>query len=213
MIAALLAALKFAPAVMSAGSVIYEAVTGSKLSGETTPEKLADKVAALPEGKRADIIEKTLRVKARMQALDTERFIAMDGDAEKLRASARPEIARRAMGVIETFSNAIKILFWMTALEWLVRSGFALAGKPFPITDSIWDLVAGAAPVAEMIWAPLLASFWVCADVIKKYMGCRERDKSQEYEIRAGAPLNSSAATVEAAGGAVSNLIKAWKGR
>ena len=65
--------------------------------------------------------------------------------------------------------------------------------------------------MAEMIWAPLLGSFWASVEIVKKYMGVRERDKAHEYELRNGAPLNSTNATIEAAGGTIANLIRALR--
>ncbi len=209
----ILAALKFAPAIFSAATSIFSAVTGNEPKA-STPEALAEEIVSLPESDRAAVTTQVLAFKAQIQALDTDRYKTLtEGDAAKVAATARPEIAKRAMGVLETFSLIAKILFAATALEWFVRAGYALAGATFPEVKSIWSLVASAQPIAEMIWAPLIASFWVCAGVIKKYMGCRERDKAQQYEMMAGRPLSSSAATVEAAGGAIAGLVNAWKGR
>jgi hypothetical protein len=91
-------------------------------------------------------------------------------------------------------------------------SRFRLAG----ISQLAWTEIRGAgqselAPVAEMIWAPLLGSFWASVEIVKKYMGVRERDKAHEYELRNGAPLNSTNATIEAAGGTIANLIRALR--
>lgn len=214
MLPLLLGALKFAPAVLSAGMEIFNAVTGEELPPDTTPETLHDKIEQLPPEQRAVIAAEIVRAKTRAQELDTARFAAMnDGGAEKVRATARPEIALQAMGVIRVFATAFKVLVLATVLEWLARAGFAVAGEPFPVTESLWDLIADAAPVAEMIWGPLIASFWVCAEVIKKYMGCRERDKAQQYEMQAGKPLTSAAATIEAAGGGIAGIIKAVRGK
>jgi hypothetical protein len=69
-------------------------------------------------------------------------------------------------------------------------------------------MLAGLSPVAEMIWAPLLGSFWASVEIVKKYMGVRERDKAHEFEIRHGAPLHSTQATIEAAGGTVAQVIR-----
>lgn len=213
MIPAILAALNYAPSVLAFGKQIFNAVTGTEAPASDDPEDLAKAIDALPADQKADVSARILDFRAKMQALDTQRFVSMnDGDAEKVRATARPEIALRAMGVISIFSKAAAVLFVATVLEWLLRAGFAVAGKPFPITDSLWSLIADAAPAAEMIWGPLIASFWVSAEIVKKYMGCRERDKAQQYEMMAGKPLNSTQATIQAAGGAVSNLIKAWRG-
>lgn len=149
------------------------------------------------------------------QKQDTARFVSMnDGDAEKVRATARPQIALRAMAVVETFATVFKWLAIATLVEWAVRTGYTLSGHEFPDTVSLINLIAGAKPVAEMIWVPLLGSFWACVSVIKTYMGCRERDKAQQYEMANGKPLESSRATVQAAGGVlanVANVVKAFK--
>jgi hypothetical protein len=213
-IAAVLAALKFAPAVFSAGKEIVGAFTGEEVPPDATPEDVAARIEALPPEQRAIAVGQVIAAKTREQELDTERFRAMnEGDAEKIKESARPQIALRAMRVVTMFSAAISILFIATVLEWAVRAYFAFKGTKFPVTESLWDLIADAQPVAEMIWAPLLGSFWACVEVIKKYMGCRERDKAQEYEARAGRPLNASAATIEAAGGGVASIIRAVRGK
>lgn len=212
MLPLILGALKFAPAVFSAGKAIFSAVTGQEPADDETPESLAGKIGALPPDEQARVMTHIQDVAAEIQAHDTERFVAMtEGDADKVRATARPEIALQAMAVIAIFGWCFRILIVATVVEWLARAGFAIAGKPFPVTDSLWSLIAEARPVSEMIWGPLVASFWVCAEVIKKYMGCRERDKAQEYEIQHGQPLSSAAATVEAAGGAVASLVKAFR--
>mgnify|MGYP003667310978 FL=1 len=220
MIPLLLGALKFAPSVLSAGVNIYNAITGD---GEALPEDapaetVAAKIEALPPEQRRLAMVEVMKAKTRAQELDTARFVSMTaveegGDAEKIRSTARPEIALQAMSVITIFAKAIRLLFVVTVIEWLTRAVFALADKPFPVIDSIWDLLADAAPVSEMIWAPLLGSFWACVEIVKKYMGCRERDKAQQYEMQHGAPLHSAAATVEAAGGGIANIIKAVRGK
>jgi len=214
MIPTLLAALKFAPAVLSMGRSLVESITGEPVATDVTPEDLASHVDALPESQRAAITQGVLYYRQRLQELDTDRFRQLtEGDAAKVAATARPEIARRAMSVIETFCWAIRLLFVMTVIEWLVRAGYNFAGASFPVKESLWSLIAAAKPVSEMIWGPLIASFWVSADVIKKYMGCRERDKAQQYEMQAGRPLDSAAATVAAAGGNLAAIIKAVRGK
>ncbi|MEQ8605169.1 MAG: hypothetical protein RIB45_17795 [Marivibrio sp.] len=212
----LLAALKFAPAVFSAGTAIYEAVTGEEPPAEAkeSPEAFAAHVDSLPAEQRAEITERTIAAKVAIQEQDTKRFLAMtDGSAEKIRATARPQIAMRAMGVIEQFSKLLVWLGLLTVLQWAVGWVGPLFSDGFTAPPSIWDEIAKMAPVAEMIWAPTLAALYACLEVIKKYMGCRERDKAREDEIRAGRPLQSTEATITAAGGAVAGLIKAVRGK
>lgn len=205
----ILGALKFAPAVFEVGKQVFEAVTGEPIGGEATPETLAEKIEALPADQRAAITKDVLAYQAQLQALDTQRFMGLtDGDAEKVKATARPEIARRAMSVIEIFPKAFLWLVAATIGEWLFRALFAAIGQPFPVTDSLWSMLAEAAPITELIWPPLVAALGASVAVITKYMGCRERDKAQEFEIRAGRKLDASDAVIEAAGGIVGGLAK-----
>lgn len=216
LITGLLTALKFAPAVFSAGKSIYNSVTGEDPPAEAakSEEAFAEHVEGLPPEQRDKIVEQTIAAKVAIQRADTERFVAMtDGSAEKIRATARPEIARRAMAVIERFSKLLVWLGALTILQWLVGWIGPLVSDDFKAPASIWDEIAKMAPVAEMIWGPTLAALYACLEVIKKYMGCRERDKAIEAEIRAGKPLQSTQATIEAAGGAVAGLIKAVRGK
>ena len=214
-LAAVLPLLQYAPAVFQSARAIVSAVTG-----ETPPpaalrdaEALARHIDALPDTQRAEVVARLTEVKAQLQRLDTDRFLAMtDGSVEKLRASARPEIARRAMGVIETFSWVFKIVFIAIVIEWFVRSVSGWMGANLGPSESLPELIAGLAPVAEMIWAPLLGSFWASVTIVRKYMGVRERDKAHEYELRHGAPLNSTRATIEAAGGTIADLVRALRG-
>ncbi|MBF0249948.1 MAG: hypothetical protein HQL35_04880 [Alphaproteobacteria bacterium] len=211
--APLLAALKFAPPILSAGRAIYEAFTGETVAANVTPDDLAQKIEALPADQREAVIVRVLELHAEMQAYDTQRFVSMnDGDADKIRATARPEIALRAMAVIETFAWVFKALMAVTVIEWAGRMVVASFGLAWPEV-SLWALIAKAEPVTTMIWPPLIASFWACLEIIRKYMGVRERDKAQEYEIKAGRPLESAAATVAAAGGGIADIIKAIRGK
>lgn len=206
--------LNAAPAVFDAGKEIVEAVTGEALPPSTTPEDLAGRIEALPPEQRAAVIQHVMTVKAQIQGLDTDRFkLLTDGDTEKVKATARPEIAREAMRVITIFSEVFRVLCYATVFEWLLRAAFDLAGQPYPVSVSVMSLFAEVSPAAEVIWAPLIASFWVCADIIKKYMGCRERDKAQEYELANGAPLQSTQATIAAAGSGLAGLINAVRGK
>lgn len=212
--ALLLTALKWGPAVFSAGKEITEAVTGTALpdNASHSPEALTDHIENLPTAERLQIIHQVLEKKAQIQGLDTQRFLAMtDGDTEKIRATARPQIALRAMVILETFAWVLKILVVATVAEWLINAVMLAAGKDPFFNQSLWELIAAAAPIQEMIWPPLLASFWASVEIIKKYMGVRERDKAHEYELQAGKPLNSTSATIEAAGGTVARIIKAFK--
>jgi len=176
------------------------------------PFHIARHIDALPSAQRADIVTRLATLRAEVQASDTARFLAMaDGPVEKLRASARPEIARRAMGVIETFALVFKVVFFAIVAEWAVRTFAIWSGAALPETLTLPGMMSELAPVAEMIWAPLLGSFWASVEIVKKYMGVRERDKAHEYELRNGAPLNSTNATIEAAGGTIANLIRALR--
>lgn len=213
MITALLAALKFAPTVFSVGKKLFEATTGEPTADDETPETLAAMISELPPEQRVKLEKGILETKAEIQRLDTDRFLSMnEGDAAKVAASARPEAMRQAMSVITIFAKCFAALIIFTFIEWALRFGFGVFDKPYP-GPSLWALIAEAQPVAEMIWGPLVASFGVCASIALKYMGCRERDKAQQYEMQAGRPLNAAAATVEAAGSGLANIIKAVRGR
>jgi len=159
---------------------------------------------------RAPIVRELLAIKTQIQVHDTQRFLAMsDGSIEKIRATARPEIARNAMRVIETFALVFKVVFFAIVLEWGVRTLSVWFGEPLPETVTLPGMLADLSPVAEMIWAPLLASFWASVEIVKKYMGVRERDKAHEYEMKNGGPLSSTTATIEAAGGTIAKIVRA----
>lgn len=211
MIGAIAAALTYAPSILKAGIDIFNAITGKELPPETSATDLNAAIEELPADQKGAVVAAILAYQQKVEEFDTDRFkLLTEGDADKVRATARPEIAQRAMGVIEIFSKAFKWLVVATFLELLVKT-LAFYLKVETPAFSLWSTIAEMQPVAEVIWAPLVASFWVCADVIKKYMGCRERDKAQEYEILAGKPLNASQATIEAAGSAAAKVIKAWR--
>ncbi|WP_417825172.1 hypothetical protein [Thalassospira lucentensis] len=194
-----------APALFKGAQAIYSAVTGDEPAD--TPEDLSSQVEALPPEQRARVIEGVVK----LQSLDTQRFMALtDGDADKVRATARPQIAMQAMGVIRLFGYAISALFFLAVFDWALKLGGFYFGLALP-GFSVWESLADAAPVAELIWAPALGAFWACVSIIKKYMGCRERDKAIEAEIRAGRPLNSTNATVTAAAEGVAGIIHAFK--
>lgn len=214
MLEALLAALKFAPSVLSAGTQIYQAITGKEVDPSVTPEALTGMVSTLPPEQQAEIQKQVLLTKAQIEAFDTQRFMELTaGDAEKVHATARPEIALRAMAMLETFMWVFKMLMLITIVQWLTYAIYDGLGVTAPFTHSFWDLLAKAQPVQEMIWAPLLASFYAALQVITKYMGCRERDKAQEYEIQNGGVLKSTDAIIAAAGGGVANIIRAARGK
>jgi hypothetical protein len=217
----LLALLSAAPTMLQEGLRIYNAVTGKPASPEaqSKPEALADSIEQLPPAQRDQVYQQLLEARVKLQGFDTQRFLALtDGDAEKIRATARPQIALAAMRVVTLFSQGIRLLVVATVIQWAVLAIWTIVAATgvktaVPDLPSVWKLLADASPVAEMIWAPLIASFWAAVAIVKKYMAVRERDKAQEYEIRNGSPLNSTQATIEAAGGAVSSLIRAWRSR
>lgn len=216
MIPALLAALQFAPAVLSAGRAAYNAIASEdqQLPIDAGPDTTAAAIGGLPEAQRVEVFAHVLDVKARVQELDTRRFVSMnDGDAEKIRASARPEIARRAMGVIETVVWVFKVTFLATIFEAALRFLFQASGKAWPDGVSIWSLFAAAAPVTDLIWPQLVGVIAASVMVITKYMGCRERDKAQEFELQAGRPLQSAEAVATAAGGAIGAIVRAVRGK
>ncbi|MBO6782247.1 MAG: hypothetical protein JJ899_03100 [Alphaproteobacteria bacterium] len=212
--AAVLPLLQYAPAVFEGARAIISAVTGDEVPPRAAqdPESMARHIDELPPVQRAEVVARLMSLKERIQRLDTERFLAMtDGSVEKLRATARPEIARRAMGVIETFAVVFKVVFFAIVLEWAVRNLASWTGVDLAETTSLPALFAELSPVAEMIWAPLLGSFWACVAIVRKYMGVRERDKAHEYELRNGGPLNSTQATIEAASGAIATAVRALR--
>jgi len=211
MIGTILTLLTGAPALIDAARSLFSDQTGEQLPQDATPEQVAERIEALPPESRNAILVRLYEHREKLQGLDTDRFKALtEGDAAKVAATARPEIARQAMAVVTMFARGISVLFVVTVLEWFARLVCAAAGLSFPEV-SLWDLIARAAPVTEMIWAPMLGSFWACVEIIKKYMGARERDKAQQYEMMAGRPLSAAAATVEAAGGALAGIVKAWR--
>ena len=212
----LLKAFTMAPALIGTAGSIVEAVTGDPVDQNVAedPEKLVRHVAGLPSDQRAAVVLRLMEEKERLQELDTERFATMnDGNAEKLKVTARPEIARQAMGVITLFSKLVVAIGILTMVQWLAAAAEAVIRPEVPwMIPNFWEYLAAAQPVSELVWGPLLASFYACVQVITKYMGCRERDKAQEYEIKAGRPLQSASATIEAAGGLISKTIRAIKG-
>ena len=210
MIPALLGALRFAPAVLSAGREIAGALSGREVSPAATAEDVAERIEQLPEADRRAAMGHVLAARTRCQELDTARFQGLtEGGAEKVRATARPEIALRAMRVVTLLARGLTLLVLATVAEWAIRMAYAIAGGAAPELPSIWALVAEAAPVAEMVWAPLLATIAASTAIVRKYMGCRERDKARDDEIRAGRPLDAAQATIADAGGALAGVIRA----
>ena len=211
-IAAILPLLQFAPAIFEGASAIASAVTGTVTPqhAERDEPAMAAYIDGLSPEMRAPIVRELLAIKTQIQVHDTQRFLAMsDGSIEKIRATARPEIARNAMRVIETFALVFKVVFFAIVLEWGVRTLSVWFGEPLPETVTLPGMLADLSPVAEMIWAPLLALFWASVEIVKKYMGVRERDKAHEYEMKNGGPLSSTTATIEAAGGTIAKIVRA----
>lgn len=215
MIGTVLTALRFAPAVLGAGREIVGALTGREPPPSATAEDVADMIDRLPPEERRTAVQHVLHAKTRHQELDTERFHRLtEGPADRIKATARPKIALRAMRVVTLFATGMAILFVLAALDWGVRAFYIVfLDETPPDIPSAWGLLAAAEPVAELIWLPLLGSFWASVEIVKKYMGCRERDKARADEIAAGKPLESAQATVANAGGAIAGIIRALKGR
>lgn len=232
-IPALLGLLSAAPQILGAVGGIVSAVTGGDppAAARASPEAMAEHIAALPPEQQVEIRVRVMDHIEAMERETTARWSARLGfeaaaDVEKLRATARPQIALQAMAVIRVFGI---VLIWAAAalsVEWLVRVGFAVWGcsetagpngavievcRTMPAELSVGYMLAQLGPVTAMIWPPLLASLAACVAVIKAYMGARERDKARADEMTHGKPLDSTAATVAAAGGSIANLIRAFR--
>ncbi|MGE0256945.1 MAG: hypothetical protein AB7N54_20145 [Alphaproteobacteria bacterium] len=218
-----LKAVTAAPAVFEAAKTITEAVTGEALpeTARREPAALAAHVEALPDEARAQIILATLEHERALQAMDTTRFeklAPVENSAEWLRETARPEIARRAMTVLETFPRIFKWMVWAAIVDYGARWGIGLAelatGQTYALLldRSLMGAIADVAPAAEIFWGPLVTAIAACIAVILKYMGCRERDKAIEAEMQFGRPINATAATVAAAGGGLADIIRAVRG-
>lgn len=211
-IAAILPLLKFAPAIFEGASTIVSALTGEDVpaAAKHDADAMAAHIDTLDPEIRAVVLRELFALKAQVQALDTRRFLALsEGNVDKIRATARPEIARSAMRVIATFALVFKVVFFAIVLEWVIRTLSAWFGLPLPATLTLPGMLAELNPVAEMIWAPLLGSFWASVEIVKKYMGVRERDKAHEFEMQNGGPLNSTNATIEAAGSTIAQIVRA----
>ncbi|MCK5610297.1 hypothetical protein KAR91_50965 [Candidatus Pacearchaeota archaeon] len=213
--ALVLKALKHAPSIFNKGKEIFENVTGQK-SKAANEEELTQEIENLPPNLQMEIEVGVLAAKMKMQELDTERFTDMNkGDTAHIKATARPETARRAMAIIEIVPNIFKWLVIATFVQWFVAVlavFLAKEGQPAIVIPSIFGYFAQLQPVIEPFMALLFGVIWKCTAVILKYMGCRERDKAQEYEMKAGKPLHS-AATMEGAADGILGAIKAWRGK
>lgn len=227
----LLAAL---PSLFSAGAEVISAVTGEEPPAQAlgSPEAMAAHIENLPPDQQAEIQRRFYEHAEKLDRNSTERWAARmqmetAADVEKLRSSARPKIALQAMGVIRTFAFVLIWAMVALSIEWLTRAGFAAFGcresvgpdgllveicRTMPSELSVGYMLAQLEPVVNMIWPPLLASLAACVAVIKAYMGARERDKARADEMRHGKPLDSTAATIAAAGGGVAGIIRAFKG-
>lgn len=227
------ALLSAAPSLLSAGAEIVGAVTGAPVPPEAqeSPEALAAHIETLPPEQQAEIQTRLFQHVETLEKETTARWQArMDMETaagvEKLRATARPEIALKAMGVIRVFSLVLVWAVVMLTVEWFARLGFAAWGchdstgpdgavvevcKQMPAALSVPALLAQLEPVTTIIWPPLLASFAACVAVIKAYMGARERDKARADEMAYGKPINATAATIEAAGGGIASIVKALR--
>lgn len=224
-----------APQLIGAVGKIVGAVTGKPVpaQAQADPQAMAEHIATLPPDQQAEISVRAFEHIESLERETTARWQArMDmeagADVEKLRATARPQIALQAMAVIRVFAI---VLLWgiaLVSLEWLLRAGFALFGchdstgpdgsvvevcRTLPAELSVARILAQLEPITTLIWPPLLGSFAACVAVIRAYMGARERDKARADEMRYGQPLDSAAATVAAAGGTLAQVIRAWKAR
>lgn len=234
-IGTILALLTGAPQLIGAVGSIYRAVTGAEPPAEAlaSPGGMAAAVEALPAEQRAEVEQRAMQHAEVMGAQQTERFTALLGNeaaatVEQLRSTARPEIARNAMAVIATFRW---LLLWgMAALtaEWLARIGFEIWGcststgpdgiaielcKTFPPSLSVTHMLAQLEPVTAMIWPSVLAALAAATSVVRAYFGARERDKARADEMAYGKPLESTAATVANAAGALAQIVGAIRGR
>lgn len=219
-----LKAVTAAPAVFEAAKTITAAVTGEALpeTAQRDPAALAAHVEGLPDDAKVRIILATLEHERALQAMDTDRFAKLtpvEGSVEWLRETARPEIALRAMTVLETFPRIFKWMVWAAIVDYSIRWLAALAklatGKTYDLLldQSLMGAIADVAPAAEIFWGPLVTAIGACIAVILKYMGCRERDKAIEAEMQFGRPINATAATVAAAGGGLADIIRAVRGK
>jgi len=212
-ITALLAALKAGPMIFEAGRSLYNAFTGEETQAGT-PEELEQQIRSLPPEQREALTAKILDFKAKQEMYDTQRFALLtEGDAKKVTATARPKIALQAMLVVMVMGFSLAGIFFVAVLDWGLQLYFALSkSQTYPEGISIWKSLQDAEGAWTLLSVPALGAFWACVEIIKKYMGCRERDKARRDEIIAGRPLDSTAATIQASTGAISSLVKAIRG-
>lgn len=226
----MLGLLKLAPQILGAVGGIVKAVTGDDPPAEAavSPEAMAGHIESLPADQQAAI---RLRIMDHIEAMEKEttaRWQARmsteaEASVEKIRATARPEIARQAMRLIYTPRLAVIWLAALLTVEYLVGLGFELWGcstsgaaatvitvcKALPAGVSVTAMLAGLEPVIHMIWPIVIAAMTTSAAVVTAYMGARERDKARADEMEHGRPLTSAQATVAAAGGVFAQIVRA----
>lgn len=232
MVPLLLEALMLAPQVLNAGRSAYEMFTGEE--APETPEGLHEAIEMLPPEQRNQVADKIIESKLEFQRLDTERFKGLtEGSAEKIKSTARPEVALRCMAMMEMPFRLLRLVVTvigsLLVLEWLIEASSLLFGEPVYMigedgvavpVDGL-DIRSPLTVIKELSsffsWEGILAivgpAYLAAVTVIKKYMGCRERDKAQEYEMQYGKPLSSAESTVVAATDAISSAVRLWKGR
>ena len=214
MLPVLLKALTLAPQLFKTGRDVYEMVTGQSTDDIRSEEELVNRIETLPVDQQETIMLKVLDAKVKFQQLDTQRFMSMtEGDADKVRATARPTLALDSMKLMLMPFLLIRWLIILACLEWVIEAVAAGFGKDVDV-PSLFSVFANMN--IETVW-PLVASVLVPAylgavAVIRKYMGCRERDKALQYEMQNGKPLKGLQATVHAASG-IATLVNAFKGR
>lgn len=210
----LLNVLMMAPKIFETGVDIYNTVTGGNESFESETD-LAQAIEELPPQHKELVTMKVFEAQVEYQRLDTQRFVTLtDGDAEKVKATARPEIALRCMTMMETpfrmLTLIVYVLVGLLAIEWLIEAVSMLLADDGVGVDVNSPLGLLTQATTAFSWEGVLAiigpAYIAAVVTIKKYMGCRERDKAQEYEIKHGSPLNSANSTVMAASGVLDGL-------
>ncbi|MEX2630015.1 MAG: hypothetical protein WD341_08765 [Tistlia sp.] len=202
------------PAIREVAGAAYESVTGEKVPAETSVKGLAERIQALPPEDQAVVVKAMLDQEVELARIDARQQEALTkGSAEWVRATARPEIALRAMKSIQRVLQAFGLLVAITVLQWAVETGAVLFGAPPPDVGSVWALLAEVKDVWELVAITFGSGFAACVAIVRRYMAARERDKAQEYELAAGSRLHSSGAVETAAGGLVGGLIKAVRGK
>ncbi len=202
------------PALKEAAGAAYEAVTGDKLAPDTSAGDLADKVQDLPPEQQAAIFKATIDKEVALARIDADQQQALTkGSAEWVRATARPEIALRAMKSIQLVVYGFAWLIGATVLQWAIETAAVLAsGNPVDV-PSVWALVAQVKDAWDFVAVSFVAGFGACVSIVRRYMAARERDKAQEYELKAGQPLQASGAVEAAAGGLVKAAVNAIRGK